>query len=354
MAIRTLGYALSVGAVAAWLAGCAGASNGNNPALPNGAAQHAGTASSTLMQGLNASGIDPRYLSRIQTTAIANSPARGPGATCGSAWHCGNLYVSDLGARAVKALNNVHYTPTGSLFARTPDGAWTDTAHNLYVANFVNAAGNGYIQEHACSVQHCSRETKFFYRAGLVDPVSVTTDTRGNVFTVDYAVGSIAEFPQGIDRESVSCALLGNPEGIAVDSTTGNVFVSFNRFGSGLIIEFPHGLAGCHGKVLGATIDFAGGVILDPDKNLIVADQRASEVDVIAPPYQHIKRRCGSGFVDPVHVALTKRLSRLYVADPASASVQIYHYPACTPVTTLNGAPLVVPMGVTDSYNFVS
>jgi DNA-binding beta-propeller fold protein YncE len=352
MRLRKLRCALNVGAVAL-VTGCSGASQGTTLAGPSGIHEPYGVTYQTFAQRLDPSGIDPKYLDRIQTAPIMPPLGGALNAICRPARRCGNLYVSDIGARAVKVLSNEYYTPNGSIFARSPDGAWADAAHNLYVANFLTGAGYGYIQENACTVRHCDRKPKFFYTANLVDPVSVTTDTSGNVYTVDFLVGNIAEFPQGVDRESASCALLGSPEGIAVDSTTGSVFVSFNRLGSGLIIEFPHGLAPCDGKVLGTTLSFAGGIILDPNKNLIVTDQRASDVDVIAPPYKRISRKCGSGFVDPVHVALTTRDSRLYVADPASASVQVYDYPACTLVTTLSGAPLVVPIGVTDSYNFV-
>lgn len=333
-----LSMSLGVG-VGALVAGCSGASSGSIFTLPGGIQQPDGVIYSTF--------------ARIQIARTVHPLARAQNESCRAPVGCGNLYVADIGARAVKVLRNVDYAPNGSVPARSPDGAWTDTTHNLYIANFLTGAGNGYIQENACTVSRCRRTPEFRYTANLVDPVSVTTDTSGNVYAVDFAIGNIAEFPHRVDRESASCAVLGNPEGIAVDSSTGDVFVSLNRLGSGEIIEFPRGLAHCHSRVLGATVSFAGGVILDPNKNLIVSDQRSAEVDVIAPPYRRITSTCGSGFVDPVHLALTKRNSQLYVADPASANVQVYAYPACTWLTTLSGGGLVVPIGVTDSDNFV-
>lgn len=351
MDVRKLRCAAVVGTVTMLLAGCSGPTPGNALAAPAGLAQSAGIAPAPFPE-LSASGIDPAYFDRIHAAFTAPA-AFGSHATCRSAWRCGNLYVGDIALRGVTVLNNQYYTPNGKVVAPSPNGVWADAAHNLYVANMFTGAGNGYIQENACTITRCSREPKSFYRSELFDPVSVTTDSHGNVYAVDFAVGNILEYPQGVDKPSASCALLGQPEGIAVDSSTGNVFVSFNRLHTGLIIEFPHELKPCQGRVLGPHLLYAGGIILDPEKKLVVTDQAASEVDIIPPPYNRIGRKCGSGFVDPLHVALTKRHPRLYVADPAAASVQVYAYPACTLVTTLSGTPLVVPMGVTDSYNFV-
>jgi hypothetical protein len=268
---------------------------------------------------------------------------------------CGNLYVSDLSSDSVHALLNRKYTPNGSIPATAPSGEWTDAKYNLYVTNFTGR--RGFVQERACTAgreAQCERKPSFIYSRTLIDPTSVTTDRSGNVYVTDQGVGGIDEFPQGVNKHIESCAILGFPQGVAVDSRTGDVFMSYYSVERvGRIMVFKGGLVGCHGANLNVHLKFAAGMILDPRGNLIVADTGAKTVDVIAPPYADRTRTCGSGYGGPSQVALTASGARLFVADPANADVQVYNYPACTLVRALSGSSVGVPAGVTNTYNLV-
>lgn len=178
--------------------------------------------------------------------------------------------------------------------------------------------------------------------------------TPGNVYVTDQGVGGIDEFPQGVNKHIESCAILGFPQGVAVDSRTGDVFMSYySVFRVGRIMVFKGGLVGCHGANLNVRLKFAGGMILDTRGDLVVADTGAKTVDVIAPPYASRTRKCGRGYGGLSQVALTAGGTRLFVADPFNANVQVYNYPACTLVTTVSPGAVGVPVGVTNTYNLV-
>jgi DNA-binding beta-propeller fold protein YncE len=87
---------------------------------------------------------------------------------------------------------------------------------------------------------------------------------------------------------------------------------------------------------------------------LIVCDQNAPAVDVIAPPYTSITRTLGSGFSDPFHVTINKKNSRAYVADYVTGQVYVLKYPSGKTVATLgtsNG--ISAAWSAVDSDNFV-
>jgi hypothetical protein len=264
----------------------------------------------------------------------------------------GDLFVSDTDTGAIEILENRVFTPEGTITAglSCPDGEWTDTTKNLYVAN-CTISGDGNVREYSPG----SRKPKFTYRSGLIDPIFVTTDTSGDVFVGDFICssscsGAVDEYAQGRNALIASCPLSGGIGGVAVDSSTGNVFVSH----ASDITLFAGGLTGCKGSVLGATVESSGGMILDANKNLIICDQGGAAVDVIAPPYTKVTRTIGRGWVGPFQLALTRSSKRLYVVDARAANVQVFTYPAGTLVTTLgSNQGILGPLGVTDTDNAV-
>lgn len=178
-----------------------------------------------------------------------------------------------------------------------PDGNWVDRKGNLYVANF---DGNN-ITEYA---PH-STSPSFTYSGGMTDPVDVRTDGHGNVYEADYNGGFVNEYGQGSNTVVATCSPGGLVESMAIDAS-GDVFVDYNLTagGNANIKEYEGGLKGCAGKLLGASVDFAGGMVLDGNGDLVICDQNANApaVDVIAPPYKSISGTLGSGFHDPFHV----------------------------------------------------
>jgi hypothetical protein len=347
--------ALAIGA-GALLAGCSGGSNSSSPSIPGGVNQAQSRAFHASRE--YASGVAPKFLSRIKFGHSQIKRPSGPG-TCPGGPPCGNVYVSDFGTGAVEALLNVAFTPNGGVSTglNGPDGEWTDTKHNLYVGNF----GGLNIVEYACvpgSAPSCGPSPlSVTYSSGLSDPIGVSTDNGAspNVYAADYLGDQVAEFPQQVNSQIAACPVGGGAESVAVDSSTGNVFVAYNNLsGFANIVEFAGGLSGCNGTILGATLSFAGGMVLDSNKNLVVTDQLGPTVDVIAPPYTSVSSTCGSGYSDPFHVSITKGGATLYVADVGNANVQVYNYPACTLRTTLSGGTLSDPAAASDTYNYNS
>ena len=113
-----------------------------------------------------------------------------------------------------------------------------------------------------------------------------------------------------------SCSPGGGVEGVAVDASD-DVFVDYNEnaSGSGKIAEYKGGLGGCQETVFNVALQFAGGMVLDARNKLIVVDQFAPAVYVIASTYKRIKKKLGSNYIAPLHVTLDKRNKLAFVAD---------------------------------------
>lgn len=277
----------------------------------------------------------------------------------------GNVYISDISG-GVKILENKAYTPDGAItdgITNTPDGEWTDVKKNLYVT----VVGHD-VLEYSCRKNKCSTPPSFTYSSGLAGPVNVTTDKSGNVFVADYWASAVVEYAQHSNTALQQCTISAyapytSVTGVAVDSSTGDVYVAYGDSGThGNIEKFAGGLSGCNGTVLGVTIGQPGDLILDNQKNIIVCDQWLHSVEVVAPPYSSITKTIGSGWLDPFQPALEKHGKRmlLYVEDssagPSSTGwVQVFKYPSGTLVATLSGSSynLSDPYGVTDTFNYV-
>jgi hypothetical protein len=314
--MRTFSTIASVGCIAGalLLSACSNSGSSGGSAMPQAAAQS--RASSSIA---NRNGIDLRYGGTYQTIQSRVSPDK--------AKVDKDLFVSDAIA-SVFLFKNKSYKPDGSIAGfNVPDGIAVDTAGNLYVAN-VNGKN---VQEFApgSSTPTCT------YDAGLVDPINVTTDTKGDVFVVDFndfnSPGFVDEFKQCSDTVTTQFSVSSGPEGAVVDSK-GDLFVSFFNSGfKGAFEEFVKGKS--PGSVLGATVGSPAGVTIDKKGNLIADDQEGS-IDVIAPPYTTAAPLV-SGLSDPFHVALSKNQKLLFNANADSGTVTIYKYPAGTLTTTL-------------------
>ena len=267
--------------------------------------------------------------------------------------------MSDQGLDAVAIFSNGVWRYLGSVTSGldSPDGDWVDKQGNLYVANCCNGKN---ITEYGPS-----GSLIFTYSDGLSNPINVTTDERGNVYVANYDYlnpyyyGYITEYSQGSNVAKETCFLGVGVEGAAVDKG-GDVFVAYNvnaAYGPGYIVEFRHGLTGCHGTTLGVTLGFAGGMVLDKSGNLIVADQDASSVDIVSPPYHSVSGTLGADLNEPFHVTINKRNTQAYVVlgtDTSSPAVDVLSYPSGSTIKTLNSSNgLSLPLGAVDSQNFI-
>lgn len=257
------------------------------------------------------------------------------------------LFVSDLGANDVDIFANAGFTNAGSISdsIEGPDGDWVDKHGNLYVANYKGRS----ITEYARG----ANTPTFTYASGMGDPVGVTTDALGNVYEADFAGGYVNEYNQGTDTVVASCSPGGSVEGVAVDPS-GNVFVDYFNGSLGSFVKYAGGLSGCAGTVLGVTIGYPGGMVMDKTGALIVCDQTAPAVDVIKPPYGSVKYQLGTGWIQPFHVTYNLVLKEAYVADFGAGAVQVLQVPSGTNVTTLNSTNgLVQPTAAVDGENYV-
>ena len=320
----------------AFAAGCSGespfpASIPPGPSTP--------TRPSTLMD-LARSGLSPRAL------ALLRSGQPVPHAVKAKRGGLRDLYVSDFGADVV-VLKNTSYKNVGTISKGllSPDGDFVDAAGNLYVADYDGV----HIQEYKPG----AKSPSYTYRAGMTDPVNVSVDSHGNVYEADYDGYYVNEYAQKSDTVVNSCPLSGGAEGIAIDSNN-DVFVDYNltSSGTGAIVEYKGGLAGCNQALLKPRLKFAGGMVLDSHGRLIICDAYAPAVDVIAPPYSAITGHLGSSYLFPFHVTLSRNNKLAFVADVYN--VLVWDYSSGSLVTTLDDANgLTYPAGAVDSENAV-
>jgi hypothetical protein len=329
-----LAAALATGAVAL-LAGCSGSGSSNAPgALPGSSVapqSHARNPNSLVRTG-----VAPKFFSLMRFGKTAPTPDKG-------AKPPKLLAVSDFGTGAIEVLNKSYQlTETITSGADGPDGDWYDKKANLYVANYAGIN----VEEYAKN----STSPSFTYSSGLTDPIGVTSDSSGNVYVADFGDGSasvVNEYPQGSNTASVSCSTGLANENVAFDSK-GDVFVDGNNpnTGEATVLEYTGGLSGCHSTTLTVPIEFAGGMQIDKNNNLVIEDQIAGAVYIVPPPYSSASSSI-TGFEDPFHLCLNKKQNLLFVADNAAEDVVVVNYPAGGVVTTLGAANgLSDPAGV--------
>ncbi len=318
--------------LAAFLAGCSDAGMQSAPPTIGSEAQ----AQTPSMNVQHASGAALQAQYRPPVTRLNTNPdAIKLGLT--------DLAVSDFGTDAVEILSTTgKETGTISKGLIHPDGDWYGTEGNLYVADYTGVD----VQEYAPN----GTSPTFTYSAKLIDPVDVTTDRKGDVFVADYddgvGSGTVTEYAQMSNKVKHQCEPGGSVEGVAVDET-GDVFASYvNPSGSANFVEYEDGLKGCHGKVLGVTLSYAGGMVLDKKNDLVACDQTAGAVDIIKPPYSSVSSSI-TGFSEPFHVGLNKSNKLLFVADVVKAEVFVDEYPSGSSYTALGSASgLSDPAGI--------
>jgi DNA-binding beta-propeller fold protein YncE len=331
-----LGAATAAAAISL-LSACSGAGpQGASSTIPG-----SGISQSLQRSDLSRSGISPKHLAEARLLQ-----ALGHGVNPAKKKKGGELFVSDFGTGAVEILANKTWTNKGSITSGIsgPDGNWVDKKGNLYVANYEGVD----ITEYAKG----STSPSHTY-SGVEDPVGVTTDSSENVYEADFEGGYVAEFAQGSNSIIAQCSPGGDVEGIAVDKS-GNVFVAYvTESDTGKIAEYKGGLSGCSETPLSVSLEFPGGMVLDKKANLVVCDQDAEAVDIIAPPYSSVTKTLGSGYDDPFHVTINKKNKQAYVANNAGENVFVLSYPSGSLKATLNSSNgLSDPAAAVDSANY--
>lgn len=320
-------YALLNCAAVALLAGCGGAGV-SGAAIPTSNVTQSAT---TFLSDVGRMGIAPKYRGLPE------------------------LYVSDEGAVGgpsprIDILQNKTYNDIGEVSQGivTPIGNFLDRHGNLYVAD--QDAVN--VKEYAPGAE----SPTFTYNAGMISPEDVSVDRNGNVFEADSpsngSDGFVDEYAQGSNTVIHTCDTgFRYVTGVAVDRK-GDVFVDV----SSQLIDFKGGLSGCSVKLL-ALLNSGGGMALDKNNNIIVADEGNATVDVIAPPYQTITTMLGSGYTTPLSVRINRANTLAFVSNLGfefRGEVFVLEYPSGTLVTWLDSNNGVyAPFSAVDGPNAV-
>jgi hypothetical protein len=332
---------LAAAAVAvACLTACAG---GGSPAASSSLPASA-LGRSHVLPDIARSGISPKFFNLERARGTVIHPERQPRMSPK------DLFVSDGGSNAVDVLSYPSWSYYSDITSGIdgPDGNWVDTNGNLYIANYLGINITEY---------NSSGAPIYTYSNGIEDPVNVSTDKNGNVYEADFYGNYVNEYAQQSNTVLYSCAAGGYVEGVAVDQH-GDVFVDYwngQMPGNvGYIVEYPRGLSGCNATLLGATVSFPGGMVLDKSDNLIICDQGGPTVDIIAPPYNAVTTTLGSGYSDPFHVTINRARTQAYVADYSTGNVYVMPYPAGAPITTLgSGNGINFAWSAVDGKNYV-
>jgi hypothetical protein len=241
-----------------------------------------------------------------------------------------DLYVADDGTGSILLFKNSDFSPDGTITngVNGPLDVSLDRFGNLFVAN---ATGVN-VTEYAPGTSSPS----FTYSTGMIEPLFVINDARGNVYEVDSAnpngVGSndgfVNEYAPQTNAVLRSCSPGAHPTGIAIDGR-GNVFLAVNsQTAHGRIIEYKSGLNGCKATMLGLQLGFVSGIALDKHSNLIATDYDRSQVFVSAPPYTKITRRLqhGGPQSQPYHVSINGSNSQVYVTNFSKPGIFVVDY----------------------------
>jgi DNA-binding beta-propeller fold protein YncE len=333
-------------AAAAILVGCSGSSQGPSSTLPGAGS---GPYSSRSYSDLARTGVSPKYFALLRL-GLSPTPDRKRHRRKYKGKR--DLYVSDFGTGGVVVLKNKTYTEVGTITDGVdgPDGNTIDAKGNFYEANYEGDSINEYAPG--------GSSPSMTYNASMLDPIGVGVDKKGNVYETDYddgeGSGFVNEYAQGSNTVTATCSPGGSVEGVAVDKS-GDVFVYYNTTsGTAKITEYKGGLSSCSGTVLTPTFEFAGGMAIDKEGDLIVCDQTGNEVEVIDPPYSSVTRVLESGDL-PFHVAINEDNKLVFVASDGDADVQVIDYATGTVVDTLSGGSqgLSDPAAAVDGPNAV-
>jgi sugar lactone lactonase YvrE len=332
--LRQIGAAAFTAAV---LGGCTGGGTPQQTALP----QTSGAASK-----LNICVDDAGAFARANLTA--GSPR----------WASVRARPSEHGRELLYVLVQIGSPPTGSVvvydaYASNPkvirtvnnlgieaSSIWTDDDGNVYVGVSGQNALYSYVSVYAPGMTGKPIRT---YRKGIALPFGGAVDANGTMYVSDGGLvgqtqGDVAVFPAGkLKPSQIKYYNVYVPHGLAVDAKR-NIFISQVYGKLTFVTEFPHDAY--EGKTLPLN-DLSGGyllgLVLDSDKDIIVADECNQAVRFYPPPYKDESKALTIGTITPDSVAYAPNGS-LYVGNQFIANdgnVLVFPAGASTPSETI-------------------
>jgi hypothetical protein len=332
MKISTIGYALSISAVAVLLAGCGGSQPpiGTPGAMPQSRAvatraERSGSQPSTGTKGVSAQ----NYISQDPmpgNTAVPSRPVgpRQPGWFSPGTSGEGYLYIADEGNSQIDIfpLQGNQQSQVGAITdgIDTPYGLWDDANQALYVAN----QGNNTVTEYEYGATSPSRT----YSLRLRRPLYPIVDNNGDLFVSNGRGGAVVEYILGTTKVRVLHTPGNEADGMAFDRQ-GNLYVAYRigHNGSGSIEEFAPG--GTQGQILGMTLDQPQGVIVDNSGDIVTVETgKANRIDVFPPGSQTPSLEEPMPYSNtPTELAIQSNEEYLYVSSTRTGIVYGATYP---------------------------
>jgi sugar lactone lactonase YvrE len=304
-----------------------------------------------------------------------------------------NIYVANAGAPGVSVypplgssagllnedpIATISGTNTGLIY---PQGIAVDSSGNIYVAD--EGATSVYVYPALGSstgpLNEAPTATISGLDTGLSSPEGIALDSNLNIYVADESASSVYVYPPlasstGLLNETPTATISGSdtglisPYGIALDSTTGNIYVAdalatsvfvYPALGKsvGLTNEVP--LVTITGSKTG--LSYPQGIALDSSDDIYVADTSsvlvypAGSKGNAAPSSATISTTMTTGLGWPQGIALDSS-GKIYVADDgpgASGPGSVFVYPAgskanAAPTATISGTNtgLSYPQGI--------
>jgi DNA-binding beta-propeller fold protein YncE len=220
-------------------------------------------------------------------------------------------------------------------------------------------------------------------KTGLSDPAGIALDSNLNIYVANAGAPGVSVYKPlgssaGLLNETPIATISGSntglsyPQGIAVDSTSGNIYVADEDATSVYVYPPLESSTGTLNEAPTATISGLDtglsspeGIALDSSLNIYVADESASSVYVYPPlasstgllnetPTATISGS-DTGLISPYGIALDSTTGKIYVADALATSVFVYPalgqsvgLPNEVPLATISGTNtgLSYPQGI--------
>jgi DNA-binding beta-propeller fold protein YncE len=283
---------------------------------------------------------DPMGIPAWDVASFAGSSSRRDAAPYAPRGGGALLFVSDVDANVVDIFAQKTRKADGSITSGIdgPDGMYDDASKNLYVTN----TGTSTVLVYPSG----STKASVTYSDGIQDAVDVVVGLDGTVYAANYDLGSggsIVEYKKGSTTPSLQISLGTGVLGLTLDANN-NLYACANTTdgGDGGIFKFAPGSS--TGKNLGISLGFCGGLRFDKMRDIVVADQTNSVIDVFPPGKVIAKRRITTNLVHPYHIAFNRSESILYVADYGTKSVHVFKYASGSPEPDIDG--FESPLGV--------
>ncbi len=189
----------------------------------------------------------------------------------------GILYVADQGNTAIRIYKQkgTNQQPTGEITSglNDVDGLFVDTNKNLYACNF---------EIGTVTVYKPGTKTPSLTLTGAGSPKFAAVASDGTVYVANFnegTNGTVLAYDKGATTPSRTVVTFGAgsfPEGLAFDSTN-NLYVAYNS-NDGEVVKFAGGSGS--GTNLGIHVGYVGGLTIDKNNTLYLADQNTQVVNV--------------------------------------------------------------------------